>query len=220
MEHIRPKWLKSTKGAPFTGIGSLEADILAIIWERQRATVRDVYETLREQRTIAYTTVMTVMNNLVKKELLTQDRTSIAYVYTPAIPGNEVASTILDSVVAAPVPRAVQPRPLAPARPQARPQPRAGRGAAQVRRGALRRLTASGPPAAAARHDLARRVARRLAARSPTPVTRRRPGSTRRRAPTTCSAARSPRAARDPWPASCAPPRTGPCERPPPRGRR
>jgi BlaI family penicillinase repressor len=99
MERIRPKWLKSTKGAPFTGIGSLEADILAIIWERQRATVRDVYETLREQRTIAYTTVMTVMNNLVKKELLTQDRTSIAYVYTPAIPGNEVASTILDSVV-------------------------------------------------------------------------------------------------------------------------
>ena len=100
MEHVRPKWLKSTKGAPFTGIGSLEADILAIIWESQRATVRDVYETLRERRAIAYTTVMTVMNNLVKKELLTQDRTSIAYVYTPAIPGNEVASTILDSVVA------------------------------------------------------------------------------------------------------------------------
>ena len=99
MERIRPKWLKSTKGAPFTGIGSLEADILAIIWERKQATVRDVYETLREQRQIAYTTVMTVMNNLVKKELLTQDRTAIAYVYTPAIPGNEVASTIMDSVV-------------------------------------------------------------------------------------------------------------------------
>jgi len=44
---------------------------------------------LREQRQIAYTTVMTVMNNLVKKELLTQDRTSIAYVYTRH-PGNEV----------------------------------------------------------------------------------------------------------------------------------
>ena len=99
MESIRPKWLKSTKGAPFTGIGSLEADILAIIWERQQATVRDVYETLRERRQIAYTTVMTVMNNLVKKELLTQDRTSIAYLYTAAIPGNEVAGTILDSVV-------------------------------------------------------------------------------------------------------------------------
>ena len=99
MDQIKPKWLKSTKGAPFTGIGSLEADILSIIWERQRATVRDVYEVLRDQRQIAYTTVMTVMNNLVKKSLLTQDKSAIAYVYTPAIPGDEVASTILDSVV-------------------------------------------------------------------------------------------------------------------------
>jgi BlaI family penicillinase repressor len=99
MEPTTPTWLKSTKGTSFTGIGSLEADILAIIWERERATVRDVYETLRERRKIAYTTVMTVTNNLVKKELLTQDRSSIAYVYTPAILGNEVASMILDSVV-------------------------------------------------------------------------------------------------------------------------
>ena len=99
MESVRPSWVRSIKGAPFSGIGSLEADILAIVWESPRETVRDVYETLREQRPIAYTTVMTVMNNLVKKDLLTQDRTSIAYVYTPAIPGNEVASTILDSVV-------------------------------------------------------------------------------------------------------------------------
>lgn len=99
MEQLHPKWLRSTKGAPFTGIGSLEADILAVVWEKGTATVRDVYETLREQRTIAYTTVMTVMNNLVKKHLLDQDRANIAYVYTPAIPGREVAFTVLDSVV-------------------------------------------------------------------------------------------------------------------------
>jgi len=95
----QPKWLRSTKGAPFTGIGSLEADILAIVWGLERTTVRDVYETLRERRQIAYTTVMTVMNNLVKKNLLTQDKTNIAYVYTPAIPGKEVAQIVLDSVV-------------------------------------------------------------------------------------------------------------------------
>jgi predicted transcriptional regulator len=102
MEYVeprQPKWLRSTKGAPFTGIGSLEADILAIVWEHDSTTVRDVYETLRERRQIAYTTVMTVMNNLVKKHLLTQDRKNIAYVYTPAIPGREVAYIVLDSVV-------------------------------------------------------------------------------------------------------------------------
>jgi predicted transcriptional regulator len=99
MEPTTPKWLKGTKGTPFIGIGPLEADILAIIWERERVTVRDVYEILRLQRKIAYTTVMTVLNNLVKKGLLTQNRASTAYVYTPAITGNEVAGTILDSVV-------------------------------------------------------------------------------------------------------------------------
>lgn len=94
-----PKWLRSTKGAPFTGIGSLEADILAVVWERGRTTVREVYETLRERRQIAYTTVMTVMNNLVKKHLLDQDKTRIAYVYAPAIPGREVVDAVIDSVV-------------------------------------------------------------------------------------------------------------------------
>ena len=99
MQELSPKWLRSTKGAPFTGIGSLEADILAVVWELGKAKVRDVYEILRERRTIAYTTVMTVMNNLVKKNLLNQDRSGIAYQYTPAIPGREVATTVLDSVV-------------------------------------------------------------------------------------------------------------------------
>ena len=98
-EPLQPKWLRSTKGAPFTGIGSLEADILAVVWELDTTTVRQVYETLRERRKIAYTTVMTVMNNLVKKHLLTQDKTRIAYLYTPAIPGREVVDTVLHSVV-------------------------------------------------------------------------------------------------------------------------
>ncbi len=99
MDQSKPKWLRSTKGAPFTGIGSLEADILAVVWEKDRTTVRAVYETLRERRQIAYTTVMTVMNNLVKKHLLAQDKSAIAYVYTPEIPGREVAETVLRSVV-------------------------------------------------------------------------------------------------------------------------
>jgi BlaI family transcriptional regulator, penicillinase repressor len=98
-ETLQPKWLRSTKGAPFTGIGSLEADILAVVWELDTTTVRQVYETLLERRKIAYTTVMTVMNNLVKKHLLTQDKSRIAYLYTPAIPGREVVDTVLHSVV-------------------------------------------------------------------------------------------------------------------------
>lgn len=100
MEHrTQPEWLRSTKGTAFTGIGSLEAEILAVVWEQQETTVRAVYETLRQRRQIAYTTVMTVMNNLVKKNLLSQDRSGVAYVYRPAVPGSVVAQTVLESVV-------------------------------------------------------------------------------------------------------------------------
>lgn len=98
-EPRRPEWLRSAKGTAFTGIGSLEAEILTIVWRRDSTTVRDVYEELRERRQIAYTTVMTVMNNLVKKKLLEQDRSATAYVYRPAVSGESVALTILDSVV-------------------------------------------------------------------------------------------------------------------------
>jgi predicted transcriptional regulator len=91
--------MRSSKGAPFTGIGSLEAEILAVVWEHDQTTVRQVYETLRERRQIAYTTVMTVMNNLVKKQLLLQDKSHIAYLYMAAIPGREVVQTVLESVV-------------------------------------------------------------------------------------------------------------------------
>ena len=137
MDDARPKWLRSTKGAPFTGIGSLEADILAVVWEKDETTVRAVYETLRERRTIAYTTVMTVMNNLVKKHLLAQDKTAIAYVYTPAIPGREVAQTVLRSVVHKLIDGRHGRRDLDAARARQGPHSRAGRQAAQ----GIRRLS-------------------------------------------------------------------------------
>ena len=40
-----------------------ELEIMKIVWRLGSATVRDVYETLREQRKIAYTTVMTMMKS-------------------------------------------------------------------------------------------------------------------------------------------------------------
>ncbi len=102
MSKARPSWIRGTKGAGLIGIGSLEADILAIVWEAEpeALTVRFIYELLRGRRQIAYTTVMTVLGNLVKKGLLTQERTPVAFLYRAAIPGDEVAGGALDDVVA------------------------------------------------------------------------------------------------------------------------
>ena len=47
-----------------------ELAIMKVVWQLEKCTVREVYETLREQRAIAYTTVMTMMNILEEKGYL------------------------------------------------------------------------------------------------------------------------------------------------------
>ena len=56
---------------------------MKVIWQRGTATVRDVYETLRQERPIAYTTVMTMMNILEDKKYLKKSRLDRAFVYKP-----------------------------------------------------------------------------------------------------------------------------------------
>src|SRR5206468_2997778 len=55
--------------------GELEAVIMDRLWERGRpALVREMVEDLREDRALAYTTVMTVMDNLYRKGWLRRGR--------------------------------------------------------------------------------------------------------------------------------------------------
>ena len=67
-----------------------ELEIMKIVWERERATVRDVYESLLERRKIAYTTVMTMMNILEQKKYLRKSAEDRAYVYRPTKPKKQV----------------------------------------------------------------------------------------------------------------------------------
>lgn len=61
-----------------------ELEIMKVVWERPASTVRDVYEVLRERKSVAYTTVMTMMNILENKGHLVKRPEGRAYVYEPA----------------------------------------------------------------------------------------------------------------------------------------
>ncbi len=61
-----------------------ELEIMKIVWKAGRATVREVYETLLEERKVAYTTVLTMMKILETKGYLTKDSDERAHVYRPA----------------------------------------------------------------------------------------------------------------------------------------
>ena len=64
--------------------GELEAVIMDRLWERRRpALVREIVDDLHEDRPLAYTTVMTVMENLHRKGWLRRERDGRAWRYEP-----------------------------------------------------------------------------------------------------------------------------------------
>ena len=64
--------------------GELEAVIMDRLWERGRPMlVREMVEDLRGERPLAYTTVMTVMENLYRKGWLRRHRDGRAWRYEP-----------------------------------------------------------------------------------------------------------------------------------------
>jgi predicted transcriptional regulator len=64
--------------------GELEAVIMERLWERGRpALVREILDDLRGDRDLAYTTVMTVMDNLYRKGWLRRERDGRAWRYEP-----------------------------------------------------------------------------------------------------------------------------------------
>ena len=76
-----------------------ELEIMKIVWDRDQATVRDVYEQLRARRQVAYTTVMTTMRILERKGHLKVSRADRAYVYRPARPRQRVLAEMVQEFV-------------------------------------------------------------------------------------------------------------------------
>jgi BlaI family penicillinase repressor len=77
-----------------------ELELMKIVWRHdQPVTVRDVYEALREQRPVAYTTVLTNMKTLEQKGYLRASQQDRAHVYRPARPRHEVISQMVRDFV-------------------------------------------------------------------------------------------------------------------------
>jgi BlaI family penicillinase repressor len=76
-----------------------ELAIMKVVWNLQKATVRDVYEALRERRQVAYTTVMTMMKILEEKGHLKKTRVDRAYVYQSARPRQQVVGAMVRDFV-------------------------------------------------------------------------------------------------------------------------
>ena len=84
---------------PHGTLTTQELAIMKVIWRLGSATVREVYEALRENRRVAYTTVMTMMNILESKGYLKKEKDERAFRYRPARAEQETISSSVSEFV-------------------------------------------------------------------------------------------------------------------------
>ena len=80
--------------------GTLEAAVMQCLWRHaEPMTVRQVLEELTKSRPLAYTTVMTVMDNLHGKGQLQRERDGRAWLYTPTRSAAEHTAALLQGIL-------------------------------------------------------------------------------------------------------------------------
>jgi predicted transcriptional regulator len=78
------------------GFGELEGAIMEHLWAADGgATVREVYEQMRQTRQIAYTTVLSTIHNLHRKGRLTREREGKAHRYRPTATRAEYSAAVM-----------------------------------------------------------------------------------------------------------------------------
>lgn len=80
-------------------LGDLEQIVMNVVWAEGCATVRCVCDQILRKRDIAYTTVMTTMDRLAKKNLLTRKKNGKAYEYIPTCSEVELKQGVTESIV-------------------------------------------------------------------------------------------------------------------------
>ncbi len=83
------------------GLGELEREVMNVLWNSSSPrTVREVHSELASGRAIAYTTVLTVLDNLHGKDWAERERRGRAWVYRPSRSREEAGAEALRAVLA------------------------------------------------------------------------------------------------------------------------
>ena len=90
-------WPGGAKDPLETAFGALEREVLGILWTEGHLAVRDVQARLR--REAAYTTVMTTLDRLYKKGVLSRVQSGRAFVYSAVVTREQLQASIASSVL-------------------------------------------------------------------------------------------------------------------------
>ena len=78
-------------------LGKLERQVLDEAWRRGEVSVRDIYLAFEER--IAYTTLMTTLDRLFRKQILDRRKDGRAFLYSPAVSCEEFEHGIRADVI-------------------------------------------------------------------------------------------------------------------------
>jgi BlaI family penicillinase repressor len=76
-----------------------ELEILRVLWTRGPSTVRDVYETLSEKKTVGYTSVLKFLQIMTEKGLVRRNEEQRAHVYEACEPAEKTKRQLAGDVL-------------------------------------------------------------------------------------------------------------------------
>jgi predicted transcriptional regulator len=80
-------------------LAPLELECMSVLWPLGEGTVRDIHRQLAASRPRAYTTIMTIMDRLAHKGIVTRRRVGRAYRYLPNLSANEARVSAIEKIV-------------------------------------------------------------------------------------------------------------------------
>src|SRR5580704_7687331 len=95
--------MSATNGSPRRSILDLapfELDCMNALWPLEEATVKQVQESLATKRPRAYTTIMTILDRLAQKGIVTRRKSGRAYLYRANLRPTDAQETAVEQVVA------------------------------------------------------------------------------------------------------------------------
>ena len=90
---------RPTKEGVAQVLGELESAVIEQVWQNPDCTARDVLNRLADQRQLAYTTVVTVLDRLFKKGFLKRRLEGRAFLYRPGITQTEFDESVTRDVL-------------------------------------------------------------------------------------------------------------------------
>ena len=81
------KWQNRNSQPALGQLGKLESELMELIWERSEISVRALHGIIGPR--LAYTTIMTTLDRLYKKNLLSRKKAGKAFLYAPVMSREE-----------------------------------------------------------------------------------------------------------------------------------